>query len=61
VVYEAGPCGFVIWRHLNSQGIACEVVAPSSLPKRSGERVKTLDNVIGEPGVRQRMTGDLCA
>ena len=41
IVYEAGPCGFVIWRHLSAQGLACEVVAPSSIPKRSGERVKT--------------------
>ena len=41
VVYEAGPCGFVIWRHLSAQGIDCEVVAPSSIPKRSGDRVKT--------------------
>ncbi len=35
VVYEAGPCGFVIWRHLSAQGIDCEVVAPSSIPKRA--------------------------
>ena len=41
VVYEAGPCGFVIWRHLTAQGLTCEVVAPSSIPKRSGDRVKT--------------------
>jgi transposase len=41
VVYEAGPCGFVIWRHLSAQGLVCEVVAPSSIPKRSGDRVKT--------------------
>ena len=27
VVYEAGPCGFVIWRHLTALGTACEVVA----------------------------------
>ena len=40
IVYEAGPCGFVIWRHLRAQGLACEVVAPSSIPKRSGDRVK---------------------
>ncbi len=40
IVYEAGPCGFVIWRHLSAQGLACEVVAPSSIPKRSGNRVK---------------------
>ena len=41
VVYEAGPCGFVIARHLASQGIDCVVVAPSSIPKRPGDRVKT--------------------
>ena len=41
VVYEAGPCGFVIWRHLTAQGLSCEVVAPSSIPKRPGDRVKT--------------------
>lgn len=41
LVYEAGPCGFVLWRHLRAQGLECEVVAPSSIPKRSGERVKT--------------------
>ena len=41
VVYEAGPCGFVIWRHLSAQGIACQVVAPSSIPKRTGDRIKT--------------------
>ena len=33
IVYEAGPCGFVIWRHLSTQGLHCEVVAPSSIPK----------------------------
>src|SRR5450631_1587807 len=42
VVYEAGPCGFVIWRHLNALGRSCEVVAPSSIPKRSGDRIKTV-------------------
>jgi transposase len=41
IVYEVGPCGYVIWRHLNAQGLTCEVVAPSSIPKRSGDRVKT--------------------
>jgi transposase len=41
VVYEAGPCGFVIWRHLTAQGVHCEVVAPSSIPRPPGERVKT--------------------
>ena len=41
VVYEAGPCGFVIWRHLTAQGLHCDVVAPSSIPRAPGERVKT--------------------
>ncbi len=41
VVYEAGPCGFVIWRHLHAQGIECQVVASSSIPKRAGDRIKT--------------------
>ena len=35
IVYEAGPCGFVIWRHLSAQGLNCEVVAPSSISDRS--------------------------
>jgi transposase len=41
VVYEAGPCGFVIWRHLTRQGLHCEVVAPSSIPRAPGQRIKT--------------------
>lgn len=41
IVYEAGPCGFVIWRHLHRQGLHCEVVAPSSIARPSGDRVKT--------------------
>ncbi|MCK6422849.1 MAG: transposase [Aquabacterium sp.] len=41
IVYEAGPCGFVAWRHLNAQGLHCEVVAPSSIARPAGDRVKT--------------------
>jgi transposase len=40
-VYEAGPCGFGIHRHLTTQGEDCVVVSPSMVPKRSGDRVKT--------------------
>ena len=36
IVYEAGLCGFVIWRHLTAQGLRCEVVAPSSIPTPAG-------------------------
>jgi transposase len=41
IVYEAGPCGFVIWRHLTAQGLHCEVVAPSSIPRAPGDCIKT--------------------
>jgi len=40
-VYEAGPCGFGIYRHLTERGEDCVVVSPSMIPKRSGDRVKT--------------------
>ncbi|MBE0546948.1 MAG: transposase [Rubrivivax sp.] len=60
VVYEAGPCGFVIWRHLHAQGIDCEVVAPSSIPKRSGDRVKT-DRRDAMMLARLSRSGDLTA
>lgn len=39
--YEAGPCGFELHRLLASMGVACDVVAPSLIPRRAGERVKT--------------------
>jgi transposase len=41
IVYEAGPCGFVLQRHFSALGWHCDVVAPSSIPRPSGERVKT--------------------
>jgi transposase len=40
-VYEAGPTGFALCRHLRSRGIVCEVVCPSLVPKRPSDRVKT--------------------
>jgi transposase len=39
--YEAGPCGFELHRQLTAMGVACEVVAPSLIPVRAGDRVKT--------------------
>ena len=39
--YEAGPCGFELHRQLTAMGITCEVVAPSLIPVRVGDRVKT--------------------
>jgi transposase len=41
IVYEAGPCGYVLARHFAGLGWHCEVVAPSSIPRAPGERVKT--------------------
>jgi len=39
--YEAGGCGFVLHRALSSWGVKCDVIAPSLIPKRAGDRVKT--------------------
>jgi len=39
-VYEAGPCGYGIYRHLKRTGQDCCVVAPSLIPKKSGDRIK---------------------
>ena len=41
IVYVAGPCGFVLQRHFTALGWHCDVVAPSSIPRPSGERIKT--------------------
>jgi transposase len=41
VAYEAGPTGYALHRQLTTLGIDCMVVAPSLIPKQSGNRVKT--------------------
>jgi transposase len=41
VCYEASGCGFWIARRLLQMGVRCEVIAPSLIPTRSGDRVKT--------------------
>jgi transposase len=40
-VYEAGPCGYWLYRYLTKKGYDCWVVAPSLIPKKAGDRVKT--------------------
>jgi transposase len=40
-VYEAGPCGYWLYRYLTNKGHICWVVAPSLIPKKAGDRVKT--------------------
>lgn len=39
--YEAGPTGYPLCRHLRQQGFNCAVVAPSLIPKKASDRVKT--------------------
>ncbi len=39
--YEAGPCGYEVYRQLIDLGQRCDVVAPSLIPRKSGDRVKT--------------------
>jgi transposase len=59
-VYEAGPCGFVIYRHLKSKGFDCQVVSPSLIPKRASDRVKT-DRRDAEQLARLYRAGELTA
>lgn len=41
VCYEAGPCGYGLYRELAAKGHDCVVVAPSLIPRKAGERLKT--------------------
>lgn len=40
-VYEAGCCGYVLQRQLVAEGLECQVIAPSLVPSKPGDRVKT--------------------
>ncbi|MGH7388199.1 MAG: IS110 family transposase [Candidatus Rokuibacteriota bacterium] len=57
-VYEAGPCGYWLYRYLTRKGLACHVVAPSLIPKRPGDRVKT-DRRDAVALARSMRSGDL--
>jgi transposase len=39
--YEAGPTGYVLYWQMTELGVACEVVAPTLIPVKAGDRVKT--------------------
>jgi transposase len=39
-VYEAGPCGYAIYRYLTKNAMDCVVIAPSKIPQQSGNRIK---------------------
>jgi transposase len=41
VCYEAGPCGYVLYWQLTALGVHCDVVAPTLVPVKAGDRVKT--------------------
>src|SRR5947209_7081423 len=41
IAYEAGPCGYWLYRYLTRRGLSCIVVAPSLIPRKPGDRVKT--------------------
>jgi len=40
-VYEAGPCGYCLYRYLSGNSLNCSVVAPSLIPRKSGDKIKT--------------------
>jgi len=59
-VYEAGPCGYWLYRYLTKQKLTCRVVAPSLIPKKAGDRVKT-DRRDAVQLARLMRSGDLTA
>jgi transposase len=59
-VYEAGPCGSWLYRYLTKKGYDCWVVAPSLMPKKPGDRVKT-DRRDAVQLARLARSGDLTA
>jgi len=60
VCYEAGQCGFVLYWQLQEMEVNCAVIAPSLIPRRSGERVKT-DRLDALRLVRCFRAGELVA
>ena len=58
--YEAGPTGFVLYWQLAQLGVECTVVAPSLVPKKPGDRVKT-DRRDALKLARSHRSGDLTA
>lgn len=58
--YEAGPTGYVLYWQLSALGVACEVIAPSLVPVKAGDRVKT-DRRDAAKLARSYRAGDLTA
>jgi len=60
VCYEAGPTGYVVYWQLTALGVRCEVVAPTLVPVKAGDRVRT-DRRDAEKLARCYRAGDLTA
>ena len=60
VCYEAGPTGYVLYWQLTQLGVPCEVIAPTLVPMKAGDRVKT-DRRDAERLARSYRAGDLTA
>ena len=58
--YEAGPTGYVLYWQLAELGVHCEVIAPTLVPVKAGDRVKT-DRRDAERLARSHRSGDLTA
>jgi transposase len=58
--YEAGPCGYGLYRQLLGLGHDCQVVAPSLIPKKPGDRIKT-DRRDARKLAQALRSGDLTA
>ncbi len=73
--YEAGPCGYALQRALEREGVRCDVVAPSLIPVKPGDRIKTdrrdakklgellragLLTVVRAPTEKEEAVRDLC-
>jgi len=58
--YEAGPTGYALYRYITAQGHQCIVVAPSLIPKKPGEKIKT-DKRDADNLTRLLRSGDLTA
>jgi len=73
--YEAGPCGYALQRQLAKEGVRCDVVAPSLIPVKPGDRIKTdrrdakklaemlraeLLTVVRPPTEKEEAVRDLC-
>ncbi|HVJ90600.1 MAG TPA: transposase [Labilithrix sp.] len=60
VCYEAGPCGYVVYWQLAKLDVRCDVIAPTLIPVKAGDRVKT-DRRDAEKLARLLRAGELTA